>query len=548
MKRPKNIFSFLLLSLSALANPVFGSYNPKDFTLDEKIGLRFIVAAVANEERNKEFMKSQPYRMDKEYVAHLITTYNVGGIIFLGSGTQEEVRQRMAYFQSISKRKLLGCIDAEWGLAMRLTDGMQFPRNMTLGATNDAVLIEKMAYHIGRQCTELGIHCNLAPVADVNNNAANPIINDRSFGDTPRKVAEYATAYAHGLRRAGVIACAKHFPGLGDTTVDSHDALPCIAHTKNRIENLELVPFKALIESGISAVMTAHLEVPALETKPLTPASLSRTIVTEFLRKKMGFGGLIITDGLGMKGVTIMAPEPGEVELKALLAGNDILLCPVEVPEAVARIKDALKNGVLSEQELDDHVDRILKAKEWAFQQKSNGSYDPREAVGLRKELYKKAITILAAKTKNVPVCTAYMHIGVETETRFAQCVQRSNPSGNHYYFPATDKDSDMQIAYEAMKNHQHITIVLHKMNKFIAKQFGLSCATIHLIHTLKKEGKDITLVIFGSPYSVRYFGDIDKICIAYEDTVPAQEAAAHACLDLHAEGAVPVQVMHYTS
>lgn len=390
-------FFGIIICCLALTAITRATSHIKNLTLDEKIGQLFIIAAVAEEEVNKEFIKTQPYRMDKEYVAHLITTYHVGGIIFLGRGTQTQVKERMAYFQSISKRPLLGCIDAEWGLAMRLTDGMQFPRAKMLGAIHDPMLVEVMAYHIGMQCKEIGIDCNFAPVADVNNNPANVVIKDRSFGATPEIVIDNASAYARGLRNAGVLGCAKHFPGHGDTNVDSHYDLPCIPHNKDRLYQIELAPFASLIQQGIPAIMIAHLEVPALEPQAHTPASLSRSIITDLLRTQMGFRGLIVTDGLGMAGVTKHAQQPGEVELKALLAGNDILLCPVSLESAIAFIKEALAMGILSEQELDEHVQRILDAKEWIFTQKDQQPYDSKKAHGVKEELDKKVAEISSA-------------------------------------------------------------------------------------------------------------------------------------------------------
>jgi beta-glucosidase-like glycosyl hydrolase len=392
----KRIFGIIVASL-AITTPTHPAYNLKDLTLDEKIGQLFIIAAVADEGCNAEFMETQPYQMDIDYVAHLITTYHVGGIIFLGWGTQAHVNERMAYFQSISKRQLFGCIDAEWGLAMRLADGMQFPRAKMLGAINDPMLVEDMAYHIGMQCKEIGIHCNFAPVADVNNNPANVVIKDRSFGATPEVVIENASAYAKGLHNAGVLGCAKHFPGHGDTNVDSHYDLPRISHHKQRLDQIELAPFASLIQQGIPAVMVAHLEVPALEPQAFLPASLSRALVTDLLRNKMGFKGLIVTDGLGMAGVTKNAQQPGEVELKALLAGNDMLLCPVSLESAVALIKQALATGVLSEKELDEHVQRILDAKEWVFTQKDQQPYDSKKAFEVKEELDRKISEISSA-------------------------------------------------------------------------------------------------------------------------------------------------------
>jgi beta-glucosidase-like glycosyl hydrolase len=231
-----------------------------------------------------------------------------------------------------------------------------------LGEGNDLQATYELGHAIGQLCKKLGVHINFAPVADVNNNPNNPVINDRSFGDNPIVVAQHAIAFAQGLADSGIIACAKHFPGHGDTDVDSHYDLPLLGHDKQRLHDIELAPFKELIAANILAIMVGHLEVPAFEPQAKLPSSLSKKIVTDLLRKELGFDGLIITDSLHMYGVTKYF-NPGEYELYGLLAGNDILLCPFDVPAAVAAIKQALYDELITEQEIDEHVERILEMK-----------------------------------------------------------------------------------------------------------------------------------------------------------------------------------------
>src|SRR4030095_1511170 len=320
-------------------------------TLDQKIGQLFMVAAVVDEVIAKNCISRKSYRLDKEYIAQLITQYQIGGIIFLGKSDPDKQKERTAYFQSVSVIPLLIGQDLEPGRVgvARLELMRDFADNETLGTINSEKLTYETAFSIGRICKDLGVHINCAPVADVNNNPNNPVINDRSFSGDPEVVAKHAIAFAHGLSDAGIIACAKHFPGHGDTDVDSHYDLPKIAHDRERLHTIELYPFKQLIASNVPAIMMGHLAVSAFEPQRNLPSSLSKNIVTKLLREELGFNGLIITDALDMRGVTRYYSH-GQAELQALLAGNDILLCPVDVPAAVAAIKQAIKDGRLLQQ------------------------------------------------------------------------------------------------------------------------------------------------------------------------------------------------------
>lgn len=353
--------SFALANLKA----DWATITLSQLSLEEKIGQLFIVATVSDTKSdfNKEFVKQSSYNLSPAYVEQLIKKYHIGGIIYLGKNSIKSIREKTIYYQSLSKIPLLIGLDAEWGLSMRTTDGIGFPKARTLGALNNPDLVYETARTIGQQLKQLGIHINFAPVADVHTNPLNPIIHDRSFGDDPLKVAQNALAYARGLADAGIMACAKHFPGHGDTALDSHKALPIIKHEKERLEAIELVPFKQLIAAHIPAIMIAHLEMPALEKEAQLPATLSHAVVTQLLQDELHFKGLKITDGLGMQGVTDYH-RPGELEVKALLAGNDILLCPVDVEKAATCIKAAIEHGRIPLRDLDAHVLKILQTKE----------------------------------------------------------------------------------------------------------------------------------------------------------------------------------------
>lgn len=533
--RLKHFFLFLL----------FGSYitifcdkaqqTLNSMSLEEKIGQLFMVAAVSSPELNRIFCLKSPYTMDQAYIESLITNYHIGGIIFLGRGTCKQQRELTQHFQTLSKIPLLIGQDLEHGLAMRLNDGTCFPRAMTLGAITDNNIIYQIGYEIGRQALQLGVHINFAPVVDVNTNYLNPIINERAFSDDPRVVSDKATAFMCGLQDAGLLTCAKHFPGHGDTSVDSHTELPIIMHDQKRLQTVELEPFKALIAAQVDAIMIGHLAVPTL-TKTNEPASLSRKIVTNLLKEKMNFNGLIITDGLGMRALSHSAPG-GELELQALLAGNDILLCPLNVPKAVNLIKKAIKEGTLPEEELNAHVLKILRAKNSISSR--NHSISPPitfvNAHALKSYAYEKAITVLDTK-KIVPVNNANninLWLQDPTNTSFSDELNR--------YAVITKLDT----LSKKPSNDNVCILVLNQVTKLASKNFGLSAELIEQIQELCKQTR-VVIMICGSPYVASLFVENASLVITYEKEPEAQQAAARIiCGIAKPEGKLPITLPH---
>jgi beta-glucosidase-like glycosyl hydrolase len=298
----------------------------KNMSPDERIAQLFMVQAYSNKDVAHE-----------NYISNLISEYHIGGLIFMQGGPGRQVRLVNKY-QSISKVPLLIAMDAEWSLSMRLDSTVLYPRQMMLGAIQDNQLIYEMGEEFARQLKRTGVHVNFAPVCDVNNNPSNPVINDRSFGEDKYNVALKSYYYMKGMQDNGVLATGKHFPGLGDTNVDSHKALPVINHNRDRLDSLELYPFRYLTEKGIGCFMVAHLYVPAIDKSDKTPTTLSPKAVKVLLKEEIGFKGLVFTDALNMGGVTNHY-KPGEADVKALLAGNDILLFPNEIPLVMGEIK-----------------------------------------------------------------------------------------------------------------------------------------------------------------------------------------------------------------
>ena len=403
-------------------------------TAEQKIGQLFMLATYSN--------KGESHAQEIE---KMITQYGIGGLIFMQGGPYREAKYCNRY-QAKSKVPLLISMDAEWGLGMRLDSVISYPRQMTLGAIQDNSYIEKMGEQIAKECKRLGIHVNFAPVVDVNVNPKNPVIGTRSFGEDKYNVAKKGIAYMKGLQGQHVLANAKHFPGHGDTDKDSHKALPVINHDINRLREIEFYPFEQLIKDSLASMMIAHLNIPALDSSKNSATTLSKNVVTDLLKKEMGFKGLIFTDALNMRGVADYN-DPGEVDLKALLAGNDVLLFPQNIPLAVKKIQGAINDHKISQKEVDRRVKKILYAKYWA----GLNEYKPIETKNLAKDLnspdgyalrfklYEKAITIAKNDDNLLPIRVldtntfASISIGEKKNNTFQKYLSKYTKF-NHYF------------------------------------------------------------------------------------------------------------------
>lgn len=463
-----------------LALIVFNSYakqsldNPEELlatlSLRDKIAQLIIAAAVSNEDLNREFMKQSPYRMDKSQLEFLIKHCHIGGILFLGSGIKSEQIARTKYYQKISDIPLLVAADAEYGTGMRLRDGSIYPKNKTLAAIQDETLLYDMGYYIGLELQQMGVHLSLGPVLDIDSNPENPVIGDRALGSNPFDVARKGTLIIKGLKSSGIMACAKHFPGHGDTLIDSHVALPTVTKTRQELEQLELIPFKTAIENNVDAMMIAHIAVSAIESAPNMPGTLSKKIITEFLKEELGFEGLIITDGLGMCGVT-MHQQSGSLELQALLAGADILLCPRDPALAIKSIMEAVEQGRISEEYITQKALRVLQAKKRAFAraEQVRSSLTKDEMQNLRQKMYQQAVTLVF--------------------------------------------DKRPQMAPET-------TLTVVPSSRYRSENFGITSEQLQQLEQKRKDGLEITIVIFGTPWAAEFFAPYaDRLIVAYEDT-----------------------------
>ena len=359
----KLLLTIFLLSFSRLVS--FSQIHP---TPEAQRWTDSVFNSLSDDERITQLMVLRESEITKNGVliydsaiTDAIKRYNIGGIVLFQGGPVTQANL-INTFQSIAKTPLMVCIDAEWGLGMRQDSVIPLNHQMMLGAVQDPAIISGYGKLVGRQCKREGIQVNFAPVVDVNNNPNNPVINDRSFGEDKYKVATYGVAYMKGMQDEGVLACAKHFPGHGDVSVDSHLDLPVINKSMAQLDSLELYPFEQMFSAGVGSVMIAHLYIPAIDTTANTATSLSKKNVTGLLRNQLNYQGLTFTDALGMQGVAKFFPG-GEIAAQSLIAGNDMLCLPADVPSSIAKIKAAIDSNKLSWNDIYEKCKKVLLYK-----------------------------------------------------------------------------------------------------------------------------------------------------------------------------------------
>ena len=515
---------------------------------DERIAQMFIVTAYSNQGD-----------AHKQQITDLIEHYKVGGLMFLQGGPVRQAKLTN-YYQSITKTPLMIAMDAEWGVAMRLDSALSFPWPMTLGAIEDTNLIYQMGEEVARQCKLIGTHINFAPVVDVNSNPENPIINNRSFGENPEKVGRMGVAYMKGMQDNKVLACAKHFPGHGDTDADSHKTLPTVNHLKYRLDEVELVPFKKLINNGIGSIMVAHLHIPVLDDTKNLAVSLSPKVVDGLLKTEMGFTGLAITDGLNMKGVSDFY-EPGIVDVKALLAGNDVLLYPLNVPKAIEEIKKAIAKNQITQKEIDARCLKILKAKQWM----GLDNYSPvnlekvadeiitNETELLDKKLVKSSLTLLQNYDDLLPLKRldtlriASVSIG-ESGADFQSMLSNYAPT-THFTISEKATTSEQVVLLNKLAEFNLVIASVHKSNANAWKPYKIDKKTDILLQSIALQSK-VVVSVFANPYSLNSFlfiNNFDALLLSYQNSKVAQEQSAQAIFGgIGMSGKIPVTSNHY--
>lgn len=488
-------------------------------------------------------------------ISDMIRNKKIGGLIFF-QGTAEKQSELINHYQNISKVPLSIAIDAEWGPGMRLDNIADFPYQMTLGAISDDSLIYRMGLEIGRELSLLGINYNLAPVADINNNPANPVINYRSFGENRENVAKKVMMYAAGLQNSRIIATAKHFPGHGDTDTDSHLDLPVISHSTERFDSLELYPFIHLINSGIGSVMPAHLNIPSLDTTPNLPSSLSKPIVTGLLKEKLGFNGLIITDAMNMKGVTKYY-GPGEADAKAYIAGNDVLEFVNDVDAAINGIKGALINGSVTSEEVELKCRKILAMKLWCgldnFAPIACNGIDSKVTTpgtkALIHDLYTGALTLLNNRSNIIPVKhlekkkIAVLAMNNSRTTPFQEMVSNYTNISKYYWKPGLTNESEL---LDSLAKYDIVIAGISGTDQRPQKNFGVTTEMRIFFKKLIGQNSVISSY-FGNPYAIQLFpelGSSDGLIITYQDNRNTQELSAQLIFGgIGAHGKLPVTI-----
>ena len=520
----------------------------QSLTLDEKIGQFFMIATYSN--RNETDYRS---------VEKLINDYHLGGLIFFQGGPNRQARLTNRY-QAISKVPLFIGIDGEWGLGMRLDSTISFPKQMVLGAIRDDKLIYRMGDEIGRHCRRMGIHINFAPVSDVNSNPDNPVIGFRAFGQDPQNVTRKAIAYMKGLQHNRVIATAKHFPGHGDTDADSHYTLPVVSHSSDQLRDIDLYPYRKMIADSLMGVLNGHLYVPVLDNTPQLASSLSKKIVTDLLRKEMGFRGLAFTDAMNMRGV-LRSGKAAEVNIQALLAGNDILLYPESVAETVRLIKDGIAKGTISEVFINEKAKRILQGKYWAglnrYQPIDIKNLDKdlnnEESFELSEELSEAAVTVVRNDNNLIPfgaidrLKIASVTIGGGKGTPFQKMMNNYAPI-RHFIFE--EKPESEQLVTEMLDYLAPFDVVVvgvHDISNSPRRRHGITNGTVDFVRRLKEQGKKVVLCLFGSPYSIRFFPATDALICANEDNETTERVTSQILFGaLSSRGILPVAVAGY--
>lgn len=515
-------------------------------SLEEKIAQMIMVAAYSN--KGSEHVRQ---------IVQIIQKRNIGGLVFF-QGSPVKQAELTNYYQSFSKTPLIIGMDAEWGLGMRLDSTISYPYQMSLGAIKNNELIYKMGLHIGNQLKRLGVHINFAPVADINNNPRNPVVNFRSFGENRVDVAVKAYNYSRGLSDAGIISTLKHFPGHGDTDIDSHYSLPVIHYSRQRLDSVEFYPFKFCIANGVPGVMTAHLNIPALDSASDKASSLSYQVVTNLLQKELKFKGLIFSDALSMKGVSDYF-KPGELEIQAFMAGNDILLLPSDVDKTINFLKREIRKGNIEEDEVNRRVKKILMAKYWAglnFQEEiqTDSLYEDLNSPvykAFKNELIRNSFTVIKNKNSTIPLHNfeslnlGHISIGVTENDIFSETLELYYKTTTFSVSGSADI-SEFKKIKSKLEDFNTLIISIHNTSQYSSRQFGLTRQIIEFLNELEFDGK-IILCYFGNPYAIDKFNDldhIDAIMIAYEDKNEVKYLAAQGIFGaFELSGKLPVSV-----
>jgi beta-N-acetylhexosaminidase len=513
------------------ANEVHSKHRPDFLSSPDKWADSVLETLTLRQQIAQFFMVAAYSAGDKLNTVQLeqwIQKEGIGGLIFF-QGNRKAQKEQTRYYQSLSKVPLLIGLDAEWGPAMRLNDAERYPYQLTMGATKNEELIKQAGYWIGRECADLGVHLNFAPVVDVNVNAKNPVIGYRSFGENPRDVAKLAVAFSLGMEQAGVMACVKHFPGHGDTDKDSHEELPTVNHTITQFQAVDFVPFERTIRNGVSAVMVAHLNVPALDNSG-TPSSLSKNVIKHWLQDSLGFEGLVVSDALNMKGVADHYGKE-EVVVKAFLAGNDILLFPESVSGAIDGVLQAVDDGRISEEEIRQRCKKVLLAKYSALEkQKKIQPITDAESAQIeltKRRIIESALTVVKNESQILPLRNLEKSTAV---VLFGDAEMAINRMDDYCKFDLIHFKKGMEPlgVLQKLSGYERVVTLLVASTNRMVKGNGLPDGWELYLHNFPAE-KEHILVHLGNPYvwneSIR-LNQVGAMVLGYENSIYTQDLA----------------------
>ncbi len=550
MRRIDIIIAMLLVTGSLFAQDkesrwVDSVYN--SLTLEQRVGQLICMRA------------NQPDKPFYEEVGKYIKKYNIGGVCFFRADALPQV-EKTNEWQAMAQTPLMVSIDAEWGLAMRVRNTVAYPYQMTLGAVTDDELLYAMGQQVAEQCKRMGVHVNFAPVADVNSNAKNPIIGMRSFGENPQRVGEKAAAYALGMQSKGMITTMKHFPGHGNTATDSHLTLPTVTRSYEEVKDIELAPFRYLIERGVNGVMVGHLYFPAIEKVENTSSSLSKGVVTDLLKNEMGFEGLIFTDGLDMKGVS-QTVSADSVPYVAFLAGNDVLILPHDVPKAIKQIKEGAERDTEIMARLEESCKKILKYKYRAGLSGevqvpvANLSEDlvKQDYNDLRKELFAEAVTMLRNEGAVIPLQAekkiALVTIGKERNSKDMGDALAEAGLKVKRYCVGKDNAKDALTWLKELEGYDLVVVNVLQTNIFADKDFGINAATVDFFNKLVAQN-DVILNLYACPYALDRFrinNSVKGLLVGYQDDDAVVEAVSEILTGKRtAQGILPVSTAKF--
>ena len=552
--------SFLFAALALPMSDTLHAQQTEDKWVDS------VYSSLTTKQRIGQLLMVRANESGKAYNQELdafIRKYNLGGVTFFKGDPEAQLIQTNRW-QQLAQTPMLISIDAEWGLGMRLNNTISYPYQMTLGALQNDELISEMGRQIAEQCHRMGIHMNFAPVVDVNDNPQNPVIGMRSFGEIPERVAQKGLTYALALQNNGIIPTAKHFPGHGNTQTDSHVTLPVVESTLEELNQSALLPFQRLIDNQLSGIMVAHIYFPAIEKQKNLSSSLSPLVVTNLLKHQMGFEGLVVTDALDMKGATTSSGNEN-IALMALKAGNDILLLPADIPQAIESIQAATLSDPVVAQRVEESCKKILRYKYRAglneyrpvYPENLSRDLHQRAYNQLVESMFENAVTLLRNDNQILPLqpdsigTVALLSVGSDDQSFLQQKLLDEGLKATVFVLPKKASENFKKQLMIDLKKFDLIVVSIENTNILASKQFGIDKDHIQFVNTLSAT-KDVVLSVMASPYALSFFdltAHTKAVLLGYQDDAEAALAVGKVITGrISPKGILPVSVKQFNA